>query len=106
MQNASDGRISAPSTASESCTSETSTDLPGKNFPLLAQLGQAALTFFMNAAVLVDPIEYQRHAGERTDPPALLRTLHFGQHHEGLVTFLVYPLDDLVLVVRIQWLGD
>jgi hypothetical protein len=35
-----------------------------------------------------------------------LRTLHFGLHDEGLVTFLVYPPDDLVLVVRIQWLGD
>ena len=35
-----------------------------------------------------------------------LRTLHFGPHDEGLVTFLVYPPDDLVLVVRIQWLGD
>jgi hypothetical protein len=23
----------------------------------------------------------------------------------GLVTFLVYPPDDLVLVVKIQWLG-
>jgi hypothetical protein len=57
----------------------------------------------MNAAVLVDPMEYQRHPGERSDAP--LRTLHFGRHHEGLVTFLVYPPDDLVLVVRIQWLG-
>ncbi|HEY9242407.1 MAG TPA: hypothetical protein VIP48_10515, partial [Streptosporangiaceae bacterium] len=45
----------------------------------------------MNAVVLVDPIEYQRHRGESTDPPALLRTLHFGHHHQGLVTFLVYP---------------
>jgi hypothetical protein len=35
-----------------------------------------------------------------------LRTLHFGRQDEGLVTFLVYPPDDLVLVVRIQWLGD
>jgi hypothetical protein len=32
--------------------------------------------------------------------------LHFGQHHEGLVTFLVYPPDDLVLVVKIHWLGE
>jgi hypothetical protein len=45
----------------------------------------------MNAAVLIDPIEYQRHPGERTDATNLLRTLHFGRHHEGLVTFLVYP---------------
>jgi hypothetical protein len=26
-------------------------------------------------------------------------------HGEGLVTFLVYPPYDLVLVARIQWLG-
>jgi len=60
----------------------------------------------MDAAGLVDPVEYQRHPGEPSAPPALLRTLHFGQHHEGLVTFLIYPPDDLVLVVRIQWLGE
>jgi hypothetical protein len=64
------------------------------------------LAAFMNAAVLVDPIEYQRHPGEPTGPTKLLRTLHFGRHHEGLVTFLVYPPDDLVLVVQIRWLGD
>jgi hypothetical protein len=34
------------------------------------------------------------------------RTLHYSPHDEGLVTFLVDPPDDLVLVVRIQWLGD
>jgi hypothetical protein len=33
-------------------------------------------------------------------------TLLASQHHEGLVTFLVYPPDDLLLVVQIQWLGD
>jgi hypothetical protein len=35
-------------------------------------------------------------------------TLHFGPDGGGLVTFLVtflvYPPDDLVLVVKIQWL--
>lgn len=67
---------------------------------------RTALVEFMNAAVLVDPIEYQRHPGEPNDPPALLRTLHFGRHGEGLVTFLIYPPDDLVLVVRLQWLGE
>ena len=76
-----------------------------QDFATLSLAGQAELAAFMNAAVLVDPVEYQRHPGEPADPPALLRTLHFGQHHEGLVTFLVYPPDDLVLVVRIQWLG-
>jgi hypothetical protein len=67
---------------------------------------QSLLTTFMDAVVLVDPIEYQRSTDERSDRPAPLRTLHFGHHHQGLVTFLVYPPDDLVLVVRIQWTGD
>ncbi len=80
--------------------------LARQEFATLNPAGQQALAAFMNAAVLVDPIQYQRHPGEPTDPPKLLRTLHFGQHHEGLVTFLVYPPDDLVLVVKIQWLGE
>jgi hypothetical protein len=80
--------------------------LARQEFAALSPVGQASLTTFMNAAVLVDPIEYQRHAGEPADPPKQLRTLHFGRHHEGLVTFLVYASDDIVLVVRIQWLGE
>lgn len=75
-------------------------------FDALSPTVRALLTSFMDAVVLVDPIDYQRHPGEPSDPPAPLRTLHFGQHYEGLVTFLVYSPDDLVLVVRIQWLGD
>ena len=59
----------------------------------------------MDAVVIVDPLDYQRRHDEPGDPPAPLRTLHFGANTEGLVTFLVYPPDDLVLVVRIQWLG-
>ena len=51
-------------------------------------------------------VQYQRRRDERDDVSMPLRTLHFGPHDEGLVTFLVYPLDDLVLVVWIQWLGD
>jgi hypothetical protein len=65
-----------------------------------------AVTNFMDAVVLVDPLEYQRHPGEPAAANKLLRTLHFGSHHEGLITFLTYPPDDLVLVVRIQWLGE
>jgi hypothetical protein len=80
--------------------------LARQQFASLSPTGQAELTAFMNAVILVDPMEYQRHVGEASDPPAPLRTLHFGQHHEGLVTFLVYSPDDLVLVVRLQWLGD
>jgi hypothetical protein len=67
---------------------------------------QALLAAFMDAVVIVDPVQYQRRRDERDDVPMPLRTLHFGPHDEGLVTFLVYPPDDLVLVVKIQWLGD
>ena len=37
--------------------------------------------------------------------PVLAAASHFGPDGGGLVTFLVYPPDDLVLVVKIQWLG-
>ena len=67
---------------------------------------QALLAAFMDAVVIVDPVQYQRRRDERDDVSMPLRTLHFGPHDEGLVTFLVYPPDDLVLVVKIQWLGD
>ena len=48
-------------------------------------------------------MEYQRSPGEARKP---LRTLYFGLQDEGLVTLLVYPPDDLVLVTRIKWLGE
>ena len=67
---------------------------------------RATLTAFMDAVVIVDPIEYQRKSTDITNQSKLLRTLHFGRRSEGLVTFLVYPPDDLVLVVRIQWFGE
>ena len=67
---------------------------------------QASLAAFTDAVVIVDPVQYQRRRDERDDVSMPLRTLHFGPHDEGLVTFLVYSPDDLVLVVRIQWLGD
>ncbi len=67
---------------------------------------QAVLAAFLDAVVIVDPVQYQRRRDERDDVSMPLRTLHFGPHDEGLVTFLLYPPDDLVLVVKIQWLGD
>lgn len=67
---------------------------------------QALLAAFMDAVVIVDPVQYQRRRDERDDVSMPLRTLHFGQHGDGLVTFLVYPPDYLVLVVKFQWLGD
>jgi hypothetical protein len=61
---------------------------------------QLALSDFMDAVVIVDPAEYQR----RPDAPERpLRTLPFGE--AGLVTFLVYQPDDLVLVTRVIWTG-
>lgn len=67
---------------------------------------KATLTSFMDAVIIADPMEYQRRPDEISDPPKPLRSLHFGQNDEGLVTFLVYLPDDLVLIVRIQWVGD
>ncbi len=64
---------------------------------------QPALSDFMDAVVLVDPMEYRREPGEPDKP---LRTLSFGPDDNGLVTFLVYAPDDLVLVVNVQWLGE
>jgi len=59
----------------------------------------------MDAVVIVDPVQYQRRRDEHEDVSMPLRSLHFGPDGGGLVTFLVYPPDDLVLVVKIQWLG-
>ena len=67
---------------------------------------QALLAAFLDAVVIVDPVQYQRRHDERDDVSKPLRTLHFGPHDEGLVTFLIYPPGDLVLVVKIQWLGE
>ena len=55
----------------------------------------------MDAVVIVDPVQYQRRRDERDDASPL-RLLHFGPDGGGLVTFLVYPPDDLVLVVKVQ----
>ena len=44
----------------------------------------------------------------RSSPTCLRSHEHpwrFGPDGGGLVTFLVYPPDDLVLVVKVQWLG-
>lgn len=67
-------------------------------------LGRAtlfALEAFMDAVVLVDPMEYGRTPTEPPDLP--LRMLPFGG--SGLVTIQIYGPDDLVLVLRVQWFG-
>jgi hypothetical protein len=77
----------------------------GSKFGDLSPAVRVTLAAFLDAVVIVDPVQYQLRPGEREDIPMPLRTLHFGRQDEGLVTFQVYPPDDL-LVVRIQWLGD
>jgi hypothetical protein len=74
-----------------------------QEFADLSPAARASLAAFMDAVVIVDPVQYQRRRDERDD--ASLRSLHFGPDGGGLVTFLVYPPDDLVLVVKVQWLG-
>jgi hypothetical protein len=44
---------------------------------------RAALIAFMDAVVIVDPLQYQRRTDGPDSPARLLRTLHFGPHHEG-----------------------
>ena len=63
-------------------------------------LVQLALSDFMDAVVIVDPAEYHRRPDEPERP---LRTVPFGE--VGLVTFVVYEPDDLVLVTRVIWTG-
>jgi hypothetical protein len=60
------------------------------------------LARFLDAVVIADLIGYQRRPDEPDDRAAPLRMLSFGPHTEGLVTVLVYPPDQMVLVVRIQ----
>ena len=76
-----------------------------QEFADLPAPARASLAAFMDAVVIVDPVQYQRRRDERDDVSMPLRSLHFGPDGGGLVTFPVYPPDDLVLVVRIQWLG-
>lgn len=95
-----------PPTASDRCTGGSWTAQPSRNSPHSAQRPRQRSPPSWTPPSLAGPLHYQRHVGERDDPPAPLRTLHFGPHHEGQVTFLVYPPDDLALVVRIQRLGD
>jgi hypothetical protein len=71
--------------------------------PTCARAARVSLAAFLDAVVIADPVQYQRRRDERDD--ASLRSLHFGPDGGGLVTFLVYPPDDLVLVVKVQWLG-
>jgi hypothetical protein len=75
-------------------------DLAREQLAGMPPVVQLELSDFMDAVVIVDPAEYQRRPDEPERP---LRTLPFGR--AGLVTFLVYEPDDLVLVTRVIWTG-
>jgi len=77
----------------------------GTDRQVQARAARASLAAFLDAVVIADPVRYQRRRGERDAVSMPLRSLHFGADGGGLVRFLVYPPDDLVLVVKIQWLG-
>jgi len=76
-----------------------------RSSPTCARAARVSLAAFMDAVVVADPVQYQRRRDERDEVTVPLRSLHFGQDGGGLVRFLVYPHDDLVLVVKIQRLG-
>ena len=73
-----------------------------RSSPTCARAARAFLVAFMDAVVIVDPVQYQRRRDERDDVSLPLRSLHFGPDGGGLVRFLVYPPDDLVPVVKVQ----
>ena len=73
-----------------------------EQFRAMPRAAQEALRDFMEAAVIADPMEFLRDKNEHT---GALRTLSFGPHNEGLVTFLVYVRGELVLVVQVTWAG-
>ncbi|MBS2966460.1 hypothetical protein KGA66_25690 [Actinocrinis puniceicyclus] len=64
----------------------------------------AAVAFmaFMDA-VIFDPWEFGRTAGQAVDRAKNLRTTGFGP--AGLVTFLILEEERLLLVVQVQWAG-
>jgi hypothetical protein len=79
--------------------------LAQQEFADLPRAARGSLAAFTDAVVVADPVQYQRRCDERDDVSMPLRSLHFGPDGGGLVRFLVYPPDDLVLVVKIRWLG-
>jgi hypothetical protein len=54
-----------------------------QEFAALNPAVQATLTAFMDAVVVVDPVQYQRRRDEPDDLHAPLRTLHFRPAQRG-----------------------
>jgi hypothetical protein len=53
---------------------------------------RVSLAAFIDAVVIVDPVQYQRRRDERDDVSMPLRSLPFGPDGGRLVTFLVSRL--------------
>ena len=70
-----------------------------RSSPTCARAARVSLAAFLDVVVIADPVQYQRHRDERDDVSMPLRSLHFGPDGGGLVRFLVYPPDDLVLKI-------
>jgi hypothetical protein len=49
-----------------------------QEFADLRPAARASLAAFMDAVVIVDPVQYQRRRDERDDVSMPLRSLHFG----------------------------
>jgi hypothetical protein len=77
-------------------------DVAGLQLASLPDQVRGELATFMDAVVIVDPMDYQRSPGEPRKP---LRTLYFGLQNEGLVNWSIRPTTSF-LVTRIQWLGE
>jgi hypothetical protein len=57
-----------------------------REFAGLPPAARASLTAFMDAVVIVDPVQYQRRRDEREDVSMPLRSLHFGLTPPGAGT--------------------
>jgi hypothetical protein len=54
-----------------------------QQFGDLSPAVRVTLAAFLDAVVIVDPVQYQRRPDEREGIPMPLRTLHFGRQDEG-----------------------
>jgi hypothetical protein len=57
-----------------------------RSSPTCARAARVSLAAFLDAAVIADPVQYQRRRDERDEVTVPLRSLHFGPA-AGPVTF-------------------
>jgi hypothetical protein len=74
-----------------------------EEFDELPAVMRRVLAGFMDTLVRGDPVKHRRRPYDPRSPLHGVRTLEFGRSGEGLVTFVAYRPDMLVLVVRIHW---